>query len=82
MSNILQCPFCNSDPEMQEDPTVFVGQVYSNRYPSKVAKQNNGFRIRCVRCGCQTCWWHYKTEAIETWNKRVREKEKTKKEQI
>lgn len=68
--DIKKCPHCGSDAELEEDRNIFHGQCYSDRYPPAVANQDHGYRIRCVKCGCQTCWWHYKKEAIEIWNKR------------
>jgi len=52
------------------DGTIFRRQVYSDRYPKNVAKQDHGYQIRCGKCGCQTCWWHYKKEAVNIWNTR------------
>jgi len=67
------CPFCKCiHPQIEESQLIFHGQIYSGRgYPKEVAEQNNGYRIRCPSCGCQTCWWHYKKEARKAWNKRV-----------
>jgi hypothetical protein len=65
------CPHCGHPAETEIDASVFYGQIYSDRYPPKVAEQNHGFRVRCVMCGCQTCWWHYESEAIEAWDKRT-----------
>ncbi len=70
LMEIKECPFCGSDAVFVRDPNIFYGQSYSDRYPKDVANQNHGFRIRCVKCGCCTCWWHYKTEAIKIWNNR------------
>ena len=64
------CPFCGSDAEMERDNTVFAGQIYSDRYPNPVDRQRHGFRARCSKCGCQTCWWHYQYEAEVAWNAR------------
>lgn len=67
---LKECPFCGSDAELEEDRNIFHGQSYTDRYPPDVARQDHGYKIRCVKCGCQTCWWHYKQEAVEAWNKR------------
>ena len=67
---LKECPFCGSDAELEEDRNIFHGQNYSDRYSPDVARQDHGYKIRCVKCGCQTCWWHYKREAIEAWRKR------------
>jgi len=65
------CPCCNKDMAcVYKDSNIFNGQDYGNRYPKKVALQNHGFQVRCENCGMQTCWWHYETEAIDSWNKR------------
>ena len=68
--NIKSCPFCGGISVVCMDGTIFRGQVYSDRYPKNVAKQDHGYQIRCGKCGCQTCWWHYKKEAINIWNTR------------
>lgn len=65
-----ECPFCEGCAQVERNSNIFHGQNYSDRYPPDVAKQEHGFRVRCVKCGCQTCWWHFKHEAIATWNKR------------
>jgi len=62
------CHGCDSIAELLRDNTVFRGQSYSDRYPRVVANQTHGFQIRCAKCGLQTCWWHYKREAIKAWN--------------
>lgn len=65
---IGRCKVCGAHAELQRDGGIFIGQIYSDRYPEKVANQNHGYRIRCLRCGLQTCWWHYEKEAITHWN--------------
>ncbi len=66
------CPCCGVEAKLIQDNNVFNGQIYSDRYPPKVASQNYGFQVRCVKCGLQTCWWHYEKEAIEIWNTRYK----------
>lgn len=66
-SKIKKC-FCGCNAELLEDYGIFFGQNYGDRYPDTVAKQNNGYKIRCVVCGLQTCWWHYEKEALSAWN--------------
>lgn len=29
------------------------------------------WRVRCERCGCQTCWWHSEADARKAWNTRA-----------
>ncbi len=77
MTELNPCPHCNALAELEEDSRIFeedsrifLGQDYSDRYPEKVARLNHGYRVRCVKCGCQTCWWHYANEAINAWNTR------------
>jgi len=70
MNKISPCPFCGGICKVLIDPKAFMFQNYSDRYPKKVAEQNNGFQVRCLKCGCQTCWWHYEKEAIKAWNTR------------
>jgi len=59
---------CGCNAMLQEDSKIFIRQNYGNRYPEPIASQNNGYKIRCVMCGMQTCWWHRKDEAISAWN--------------
>ncbi len=66
---INPCLHCGSLGELERDPNIFHDQIYSDRYPHDVAIQDHGFRIRCINCGCQTCWWHYEQEAKDAWNK-------------
>ena len=68
---ILLCPCCDGVATLNESSTVFIRQNYSDRYKEPVASQSNGFQIRCLKCGLQTCWWHYKQEAIDNWNTRT-----------
>lgn len=68
--DLKKCPFCASCAEIQRDRHIFHGQIYSDRYPPSVAKQDHGYRVRCLKCGCQTCWWHYLKEAVGVWSKR------------
>jgi hypothetical protein len=70
MSDLPPCPCCGSDADMERDSSIFQGQVYSDRYPEEVAKQSHGFKIRCHGCGLQTCYWHYKQEAVDAWSLR------------
>jgi hypothetical protein len=66
------CPCCKSDYVGRvRNEKVFIGQVYSGRYPAVVARQNHGFQNKCHKCGLATCWWHYQAEADEAWNTRV-----------
>lgn len=59
---------CGWDAILSEDSRIFIGQIYSGRYEEPIASQNNGYQIRCVRCGLQTYWWHFEDEAIRAWN--------------
>jgi len=61
--------FCGYPAKIEKDTMCFFRQEYSDRYPEPVASQPHGFKIRCVKCGIQTCFWHYESEAIEAWNK-------------
>jgi len=66
------CPCCKSDYVGRvRDEKVFIGQIYSGRYPAVVARQNHGFQNKCHKCGLATCWWHYQAEADEAWNTRA-----------
>ncbi len=69
---IDNCPFCDGIAELEINHTIFKGQNYSNKYPPEVATQMHGFRIRCIKCGGQTCWWHYEEEARKAWKKRYK----------
>ena len=69
MEELLSCPFCDGLPAIHTDTRVFLGQEYGG-YPRRVATQNHGYQIRCEKCGCQTCWWHYQIEATTAWNTR------------
>ena len=70
MEELKPCPFCGGEATLERSSTIFIGQVYSDRYKEPIASQNHGFSVRCNKCGCQTCWWHKEKEAIEAWNKR------------
>jgi hypothetical protein len=62
------CPCCRASyAKLIRDDTVFSGQDYSPRYKEP---HNYGFKIRCQKCGLQTCWWHFSEEAIAAWNTR------------
>jgi hypothetical protein len=75
------CPFCGCEfVSIEKSASVFAGQDYGDRYPRNVATQRYGFRVRCEECGCQTCWWHYESEAVAAWNRRHSNKEITRKE--
>lgn len=60
--------FCGSPAQLHTDDNIFRGQNYGDRYPEPVASQNHGYKIRCVMCGMQTCWWHYAREVYQAWN--------------
>lgn len=65
---LAECPHCLcADVEMERSESIFYGQDYSERYPREIALQNHGFRARCPKCGCQTCWWHYESEVVDAW---------------
>ena len=65
------CQSCGGNTyEIIRDPYVFKGQNYGKRYPIEVSTQPHGYKFRC-ECGMQTCWWHYKQEAIDQWNTRT-----------
>jgi len=66
------CPFCGGEAELETDRNIFHGQIYSDRYPSEVARQDHGYRVICLVCRCRTCWWHYEEEAQRAWDSRVR----------
>lgn len=68
INNIKSCPFCGGTAWLEMDSNIFWGQCYSDQYPSSIANQNYGYRIRCEKCGCQTCWWHFKAETNRVWN--------------
>ncbi|HBP92925.1 MAG TPA: hypothetical protein DD710_10345 [Alcanivorax sp.] len=70
---LLPCPFCGCNDgriELQTDHAIFAGMDFGNRYPEPISRQPHGHNVRCGGCGCQTCWWHYKREAIDAWNRR------------
>jgi hypothetical protein len=67
MKEIKKCP-CGGDAILQEDLKIFIHQFYGDRYPEPIASQNNGYKIRCIMCGLQTCWWHIESEAVSVWN--------------
>lgn len=72
MTDMKPCPHCGCDVvDMETDHTVFAGCDFGERYPEPVRRQRHGHRARCGRCGCQTCWWHYKSEAVDAWNARA-----------
>lgn len=64
--------FCGSPAELERNSAVFVRQDYSDRYEKPISLQAHGFRVRCIKCGMQTCWWHLKDEAVSIWNKPAR----------
>ena len=70
LNDLLCCPCCGGAAKVERDGRIFTGQDYGGRYPPEVAKQNHGFQVRCQKCGLQTCWWHYESEAVEHWNAR------------
>ena len=53
---LLNCPFCNSEPEWFEECS---GIKTINWY------------IGCKSCGCQTIWSTCKDAVKQLWNKRV-----------
>lgn len=67
---IKHCPFCGKSdkdtisPEMGETPAVAL-----HNYPG-------GFRVECETCGCMGPWHHDHVKAIESWNRRAKEKTK------
>ena len=67
---LKECPFCGGLAGLERDSNIFQGQCYSDRYQPSVANQDHGYRIRCGKCGCQTCWWHFKAEASKAWDSR------------
>lgn len=69
---LLSCGHCGaSDLSLERHSSIFAGQIYSDRYPEPICRQHHGFKVRCGKCGMQTCWWHYEKEAKEAWNLRV-----------
>ena len=67
LNDLLDCPICKGISFIEYDGKIFLGQHYDN-YPKN---HNHGYKIRCSKCGCQTCWWHTKEEAITKWNTRA-----------
>ena len=54
------CPFCGSKSWELVQKLVF--------------SDGQGWRMECVgECSAKTCWWHSKEEAIEAWNRRIKE---------
>lgn len=70
-TKIKKCAHCKGRAELTRSESIFVGQNYYDRYPNSVARQPFGYQIKCLCCGMQTCWWHYSSEAILYWNRRV-----------
>ena len=64
---IAKCA-CTGTAELLTNNTIFAGLFFGSRYPEPIASQSNGYKIRCMMCGMQTCWWHLKNEAINAWN--------------
>ena len=56
------CPFCAWITPML---------IHSAHCFAKSPGQNDGFKLRCDKCGIQTCWWHTKDQAIAAWNSRA-----------
>lgn len=60
------CPYCKcADVRMSLDRSIFAGQVYVDE------PGDEGWKARCEKCGCQTCWWHSEEQAIAAWNTRA-----------
>ena len=56
------CPFCGNEP------TIIVRKGkdgWRDRYSVLCDYEHGG-------CGAESGWYHYETEAVESWNKRVR----------
>ena len=56
---IKECPCCKG-----------IAKV-TDKYPDPSALTTNGFQVICKECGLQTCWWRFKKDAIDNWNKRT-----------
>lgn len=52
------CLCCGWMPQLFQDHKCFPGGV-------------PGWKLRCDKCGLQTCWWHSEVEAVEHWNARA-----------
>jgi len=57
MSDIKNCPFCGSKPELD----------YKNYWGEWI------WEIRCLNCGCKTDAFDVMDECVEVWNMRVDE---------
>lgn len=63
-TKLKPCPFCGNEPTI----VVRKGKDgWRDRYSILCDYEHGG-------CGAESGWYHYKSEAIESWNHRVSEK--------
>ena len=69
--NLKPCPFCGAHPTLNKDDGA------SWLIPTRISDDDPAYSVECdnVDCDCNPCTILFKTkeEAIEAWNKRVKE---------